>query len=236
MQSSLKPDRRKVVVFSLTTFFIASLLVGWWIRKVTFPIYFNGKLIPWYGLKVNPAGDVLGNPEEAVKDFRQIYAVMERYRREHGKLPGAGELMKELPRDAFHTPDFGRSDIHAAFSDTTAEYIWQYPAERPNGQAYPATPKPGERDVWMICDTYARMNQTVFRDRHSEYSPKGCYVVLWSDGTVEKIPVRDVIYYQTGRNEWTLGFRGETGLPTKVTSLTEHLGDKRNFNRVLPGS
>ena len=136
---------------------------------------FMGREIPEAGLVVNPQGaGHPGDPENAVKDFRRIYAAMDAFRHIHNRLPELKEITDfskplapgfQLTKDDFNSPDRIYSDGYSP-RDKTLEYQFTYVQKRPDGTPRPAFPANGEKDVWMVSDGYVRSNQIVDAGSH----------------------------------------------------------------------
>ena len=179
---------------------------------------YEGRLIPAAGLSVTPDSKDNGDVNKAIKDLKGLYAAIDQYRRVHKELPraliargqksflGAVEVDKEL----LTNPD-------SALFDTKREalhcYVEAFRTNRPNGKARPAFPAKGERDVWISTDIYTRRNQVVLQSGVQKFHLKGVFVVLFSDGKIEKIPFGDAILSPKGKSEWVWTFPGQTGLP-----------------------
>lgn len=199
---------------------------------------YEGHKIPSGGLILHPRGSNPGDPQNAITRFRKIYAAMTAYRNQNRKLPTISELLDfshplggiQLSESDFNPPDMRYADGYIEGQKNPSSFMFSYIQPRPDGSPKPAFPKRGERDVWLVSTDYVRSNQVVYADRHSKMRFSGEYVVLWSDGKIDEVPVTDSLYRGTGK-ESTLSFRGETGLPDKVTTLKELRGNDR-FNQI----
>jgi len=184
--------------------------------------------IPPEGLVVNPKGVDLGDPENAVKDFRRIYSAMDAYRRQTNRLPSLGELLDfskplagvQLTKDDFNVPDAHLADGYVEGNQNLSTFMFAYRMPRPNGAPKPAFPAPGERDVWLVATDYTRNNQVLRRDRTADFDFKGVYVVLWSDGQIDKIDAGDARFAMKGPSG-NLVFAGEAGAPKDTRSLKD---------------
>ncbi|MDX1932583.1 MAG: hypothetical protein SFU56_08265 [Capsulimonadales bacterium] len=222
------------------------MLLGVLVGYLTFPrpvIIFMGQPVPDNGLVVNPRGKNLGDPANAERDFRKIHMAMVAFRAKYGRLPSLDELLNfktplvgnlRLSEDDFKTPDFEFGDRFVPGANNL-HYGFTYVTPRPNGQPRPAFPATGERDVWMVCGDYLRDNQVVFRDGHSEFDPQGVEVVLWSDGTIERVPYKErIMYSESGSagGPFVYTIAGQAGLPKKTITVGEELVKDR-FNKIV---
>lgn len=204
-------------------------------------VLYQDREVPPGGLVVNAAGrDHLGDPENAVADFRRIYAAMDGFRRANRRLPTLAELFDvskplapgvQLTADDLMAPDAKYADGFVEGQKNLSSYMYAYMQPRPNGQAKPAFPAPGERDVWLVSTDYTRRNQIVYPDRHQDLDFRGTYVVLWSDGKIEQVPVLDGKFAVDGRNG-TLTFTGQAGMSDKSKDLKEFFKPAEGKNNI----
>lgn len=197
----------------------------------------QGRVIPAEGLVINPAGRTHpGDPEHAAVDFRKMYVAMDRYRKEHGRLPTPNELLTipGMREEDLTNPDAQYADGFVKGQQNISSYAFSYLAPRPDGSRKPAFPKPGERDVWFVSSDAVRRNQTVFQDHRSDMDFRGAYVVLWSDGQVEQVAVGKEEYLG-GRGGHRLSFRGQTGLPKETGRLEDFYKDATKGSRISVG-
>jgi hypothetical protein len=211
---------------------LASVVIGGmvWRSEMQFRA-FNGKWIPPWGLTINEKGSrELGNPDNAIQDLTKLYTAFIAYRQEKGKLPEPKDLFDfsrpiapgiQLKEEDLRTPDAHLADGYTKGDQSFSEYALTYLTPRPNGQPRPAFPKDGERDVWLYCETYARTGTRVYRDHTTKLEPMGYYVVLWSDGVIEKVPTLDMVGYQDSPRSWTFTFKGQAGLPKNTRTKRE---------------
>lgn len=190
----------------------------------------GGKPIPTAGLKMFEENwDKPGNPEHAITDLKKMYWVIDQFRRKNNRLPELREILSDALRsdnpnmlglEDQTTPDGHLKDGHTpgATNDT---YFYAFRTKRPDGNARPAFPKSGEKDVWVYTDAYVRRRQTVYQDHRSTFQPSGVYVVLWSDGTIEKVPMPEMLKYRVSDTEWRYTFRGQAGVPKDAVSWAD---------------
>ncbi|RYG96228.1 MAG: hypothetical protein EON58_12540 [Alphaproteobacteria bacterium] len=201
----------------------------------------DGKAIPKEGLVLNPEGKNLGDPENAAGDFKRVYAAMDAYRRANGKLPTLQELTDfksplaqgfQLSAEDLTTPDGKYADGYVP-GQQNLSYMFAFIQPRPNGKERPAFPAAGERDVWLVSTDYVRRNQRMHQDKHSDIDFRGVYVVLWSDGKIEKVPVDGVVFASASAKSFGLNFPGQAGLPKGSKGLAEiYSGERKGKNNV----
>jgi hypothetical protein len=180
-----------------------------------------------------------GDPKNAEKDLQQIYLAIDKFRRQNGRLPNLPELGGSkatglpglLPAEAWTNPDTRYSDGLDPKGRGSMRFHYQvsYLAARPDGSQKPAFPKKGERDVWILADQCVRKNMVRFSNHRVAMTLKGCFVVLWSDGTIERIhPAKQlVVPVTTSRSGFA--FEGQAGLPkdrSRVKTFPEYWRSK----------
>ena len=188
---------------------------GQWLERLP-----DGRVIPVTGLKLNPNG--LTNLQgDAKDDFRRLVGAIRAYADKYQRFPDDPRWLIEFTKtwpestrvtaDCFDTPDRKMSD---SFNNTDVGfgYKWFYRSPRPNGKPRPVFPGPGERDVWLFTDTYMRANQTVYRTGSATSKPEGHYLVAWSDGKVEELPLSAYKRTQFHLGSASMGFDGEPGI------------------------
>ena len=188
---------------------------GQWLERLP-----DGRVIPMTGLKLNPNG--LTNLQgDAKDDFRRLVGAIRAYADKYQRFPDDPRWLIEFTKtwpestrvtaDCFDTPDRKMSD---SFNNTDVGfgYKWFYRSPRPNGKPRPVFPGPGERDGWLFTDTYMRANQTVYRTGSATSKPEGHYLVAWSDGKVEELPLSAYKRTQFHLGSASMGFDGEPGI------------------------
>lgn len=216
---------------------VLGIVSGWHLVVQTDPRRtpnWNGIPIPKEGLPIAPASwEQLGNPEYAVEDLRKVYAALDAFRKKHGRLPQLREILDwdgkhpgpgKLTKEDWTTPDMSLASSNNSPNDSAIEFNFR--ARRPDGSEKPAFPKAGEKDVWASSDVYVRIRQTVYRDRPETLSPVGTYVVLWSDGTIEKIPATSKLVYRESDRVYGHAFPGQAGLPKDTMRYVDFLHEK----------
>jgi len=182
--------------------------------------YQDGRAIPVTGLKLNPDG--LTNLQgDAKDDFRRLAGAIRAYADKNQRFPDDPrwliEFTKKWPEstrvtaDCFDTPDRKKSDTFDS-TDFGFGYMWAYRGPRPDGKPRPVVPGSGERDVWLYTDTYVRSNSTVYKTGSGSTKPEGHYLVAWSDGKVEELPISAYKRTQFHLGSASMGFVGEPGI------------------------
>jgi hypothetical protein len=180
-----------------------------------------------------------GDPEEAVKDFKRIYAAMDAYRKKHGKLPPGLNELAELPasdpshltREDLQNPDWQYSEDPGALAGwerPLCDYAQRFlMKKRPDGTPLPAFPADGERDVWVKSDLAARSGTVLYPDGSADKRFSGAFVVLFSDGSIGKFKHREVFFIENAILPGPiLGFPGETGYTKKLYDFADSPANK----------
>lgn len=187
------------------------------------------------GVVMNPLGALHpGDPANAERDFRVIYRAMDAFRRKRRRLPSLGELTGTpanhykglVPADAWTNPDSAYEDgaNPEQWAKGRFQYMFSYQAPRFDGTVKPAFPKNGERDVWMVARQCVRQNMVLLPNHHARYRLAGCFVVLWSDGRIERVPTAKELVVRKNARRWNFCFAGEAGIPksARPMSLVEY--------------
>lgn len=181
----------------------------------------DGRLVPPWGLAVNP------NPvkEEHIVDVTKKLHVLHQgilaFREKTGRLPTAPrELIGIKLANGTTIGESHLKSPYYAMSDRAVEgnedygYSFELLANRPDGSKKPVRPKPGEKDAWVTTGEFTRKNAILYPNWTSKRSPGGEFLVLWSDGTVERIPYEKLCWVEVGRS-LEAHFPGQTGMPEK---------------------
>jgi hypothetical protein len=64
----------------------------------------------------------------------------------------------------------------------------------------------------LYTDTYVRSNSTVYKTGSGSTKPEGHYLVAWSDGKVEELPISAYKRTQWHLGSARMGFVGEPGI------------------------
>ncbi len=67
-------------------------------------------------------------------------------------------------------------------------------------------------------------------------NPVGFYVVLWDDGSVEKIPYYQRLYVPKPNSEWVMAFPGQAGLPKNTLTYDQFYTQVIRFKESPRGS
>jgi hypothetical protein len=92
--------------------------------------------------------------------------------------------------------------------------------ERSDRTPKPHNPEPGERDVWAVAEQCAKMKLLTTQQYEARLWLQGDYVVLWSDGQIERVPFKDRPHVKLDDKTWLSFYKGEAGVP-KGEVITE---------------
>ena len=130
----------------------------------------------------------------ATKHLRQIYADIGIYRRAHGGAHPATYGPDCLDADMTAAPRrYGLPDRGAGNSEQVGRFFTGPGSQtvryflhnrRPDGTLVGTPKRAGGRDVFANTDTFVR---------NSPQGATGFYLVLWDEGTVGKVPARDIL-------------------------------------------
>lgn len=169
---------------------------------------------------LNPDSSKPMNPEFAVEDFKKVYQAILAFRQRTGNLPRMRDIWdrngndpSKLPLQALTAPDQGFADYNV--DENKPVYMLETFLPRPDKLPRPAYPKDGDRDVWCWTDIYRRHYTTVLPNGLQTRELKGVYVVLWSDGVIEKVPTDEILNFKLATGESTRTFKGQAGLNLK---------------------
>ena len=148
------------------------------------------------------------------------------------------------PYEYFHNPDMKYSTVWASEvkSGVDLSHIVPFTASllRPDGTMIGSPKAPDTRDIYAYTDFYVHNNfhfnaQDMMK---SATNPVGFYLVLWEDGSVERVPFDKVVYApsKTESNAYYEAFSGQAGLPADSVSYVEdymkhHHGLKPNAGK-----
>ncbi len=139
--------------------------------------------------------DAASGPEMATERLHRIYGLLQTYRRTHeGAFPsmlgGTNSILTDL---AVHPKQYGLPDAGAnggkqagalfSLPDTT-QIVYFLHDKRPDGTPVGTAKQAGTRDVFAYTGLYVS---------NHPHGATGYYLVLWDDGTVDKIPVSSIL-------------------------------------------
>lgn len=176
---------------------------------------------------VNEAGVAhKGDPTNAIAPLTRVYKAIDSYRKRYHKLPELKELLDRKAPEVYRlsvgdlqVPDAKYGDSFNEMDLSHPQFMCLFTEPRPDGTLRPVFTPRGERDVWMACDAYVRHNQYDWINGQKTYRLEGVYVVLWSDGQIEQIPLKNGLWYPQANAGWVMDFPGQTGMP--ANALTE---------------
>ena len=200
----------------------------------------QARVIPPEGVIDNDTGGkVPGNPANAEEDFMKIYAAIQSYNGQHGsKYPTMAQLMKftvdhqmyrtreeaeEAVKKAnaiFINPDNKYSDVPSTRKNPSSASDYNIYTQRPDGTPV-GNPPSGKKDVLAMTGLYVHQNIRQFKGERSRSNPVGFYVVLWQDGTIQKIGYDKILYVPKGGGDFTTAFPGQAGVPANALTYDE---------------
>ena len=151
----------------------------------------------------NTNGVVPGDPQNAIDDLRQIYQVLQQYKTRHqGQRPANLQaLMQTLindpkaygfkdfdaARECLSNPDYLLRDANISPEEAriTVNYTFNF---QPNTTA---------GDVLAYTDVYVHDNIYSYDDGRAIPNRVGFYVVLRADGSIEKVPYDEALYFKS---------------------------------------
>jgi hypothetical protein len=191
--------------------------------------YTDGRLIPPGGLLLN-SNPLTGLANDTEEDFRRLYKGLKDYATQLGKFPEDPRYLvaftskwshaQRVTVDCFGTPDYEKSDDYWE-GDAGFNYRWSYMTPRADGSKKSVKDSGPGRDVWVYSEVLVRSRRTVFRDGTLKDSPEGSFVVLWSDGVVENIPLSKRVTVPQGGSGSAFYFAGERGVPPTAAPTGE---------------
>jgi hypothetical protein len=186
--------------------------------------YVDGRFIPMQGLRLNPH-DLSNLTHEAAEDFEVLNKAMQAYTKKFGKFPDTMDALEEFSKDwpenervtaeTYRGEDYELTDDYIP-SPEGSNYRWHFLASRVDGSKRPVFPRNGERDVWFSTDEFVRSGRTVYRDGSMVEKPEGFYLVMWSDGLVEEVPLSKLVYVRSSSGGEESFFLDEVGVASKL--------------------
>jgi hypothetical protein len=187
-----------------------------------------------------------GDLNNGIEDLKRIYQIITIYRtRNNGEYPiNAQALRNDIAknptsygfksfleaRSVFTNPD----SIFAEGLATTkeeAEKLWVYElyGNRPDKSGLGSSKTVGTKDVLAFTTIYFRMNIQYLTDGRAVPNPEGVFLVLWSDGSIEKVPYDETLYTPHGVNKYRSAFKGQAGVLFNFISWNEFYFDLLDF-------
>ncbi|MBC8102964.1 MAG: hypothetical protein H7Z41_10295 [Cytophagales bacterium] len=196
-------------------------------------------------------GTVPGSPENTERALKQIYTLLPTYteRQKAGQVKTLGlstdvyinptaygfraftyrkdkEAFKNQPgRRAimaiFTNPDYRYADsvMLRRHADIASPYVVS--KTRPDGSAIGGPKESGTRDVLVSTDLYFHKNIKTHKRQHTTMNPVGFYMVLWDDGSVERIPYDRALRIPISYGSYTIAFPGQAGIPNSAMTYDE---------------
>lgn len=173
------------------------------------------------------------DPTGIERDFERLYRALNAYRRVHRALPTPETFLDtskplvegtQLSPEDFTVPDWSASERGSNWAKApSCMYALHFASARPDGTMKPAFPAQAERDVWLSSDLSAMTGAIDRPDGSQEMHLSGVYVVLFSDGSIERFSHRELFFVDDVTIPGdSLAFPGMTGY-TKVAYTFEEL-------------
>ena len=168
---------------------------------------------------------------KAVADAKQLYKDIQTYRRLHGgQMPEKeidfevdrmnnykqyGYTVREQPDQPFGmNPDMQLSDVPAFRNQWKHVDPFIKCLKRPDGTDIGGPKKPGTRDILAYSRMYYHLGSRHYNGFKDTISPRGFFLVIWDDGSVQQVPFTDEMFIKVpGREAYTRGFKGQAGVP-----------------------
>ncbi len=220
-----------------------------YVRERSFAPFPRARYIPPQGIAENDThGKVPGDPARAIADAKRLYPLIQNYRKQHSGQypPNASYLVKDL---ILHFQNYGIAKGNVtgfqrflkvrqfirSFSNPDARYSddpsdRQHPNtifpffisnKRPDGSPVGGPKPPGTHDVLAYTNLYFHENVRHFRGDLTTSHPVGFFIVLWDDGSVQKIPYNQLLYVPQGYGNFGNAFPGQTGVPSNAMTYKE---------------
>jgi len=204
------------------------------------PLLATGRVgLPASGVPENDTQNgIPGKPSETMANAAVIFKNIEIYRRFHeGKYPAdAAAMISDVVNKFKQYGQASGQDALRIYESADNRYSddprkrasesvipWVICAERPDGGSL-NDPKPSAtKDVLAYTSLYYHEQIRRFNGFKDTVNPVGFYIVVWDDGSVERIPYQNVLYVlRPGTNQTYKGFPGEAGVPPTALTFAEH--------------
>lgn len=193
--------------------------------------------LPSGGVAPNETGGKIpGHPAKAFADALILYHQIAVYRKYHqGKYPDGNDTLTtdriqnytqygyNHIEDAYHpfaNPDSRYSDdpndrLHIGVADP-----FIIPSTRPDGTALGTSKPLGTRDVVAFSMLYYHENVRNFNNAHSLFNPVGFFIVVWDNGSIEKVSYNHVLFVRDPKlGGYVYAFPKEAGVPPSAVSF-----------------
>jgi peroxiredoxin Q/BCP len=194
---------------------------------------------------------VPGNVTNGVKILKKVYGLLQIYRQRHeGKYPDSpiGALndvyanptayeLKDLAGAAalLVNPDNIYDDDSSTRRRSPRAHTTIITDRRPDGTFTGSSRPVATRDLLAYTKTYFHPNNPHYGEKRRQLNPVGFYLVLWDDGSIERIPYDEAIFVLTGLGESAMmqrAFPGQAGVPFNSVTYAEY--EMKNGRRKLP--
>lgn len=194
-------------------------------------------------------GKVPGDPSRAVQDLKDIYRSINVFRAKQGHYPESlvalmsaamqspveyGFRTKEAVKGIFTNPDAKYADSEGVRQNPTKFLMYQIESTRQNGERVGSPKQANTKDVLAWTDLYVHENAKQ-RGEERTTNPVGFYMVLWDDGTVEKVSYDQALWVPKKDDEWKTAFPGQAGLPSGTLTYDQFYVNVMGFQKAPHG-
>lgn len=199
----------------------------------------NTSNISAYGVPYNTNGKIPGNPQLTEGKLQKIYAAMLIFKKKTGNLPMTNfqvfvsDVTKNFQEYGFKSMNEANAIFHSEdtkfgdlfHNDKVTDNIIPFfqPSRRPDGSEPSEGFSGKNKDVLLFTNIY--FHENISEDR-SDFSPIGFYIVLWEDGSTERIPI-DKVRFVPNAHPFQEQFPNQEGSSSKSYGFEDY--KKRKF-------
>lgn len=173
----------------------------------------------------NPISDNnQGDPENAVTAFKKLFRIVERFKELNGRYPGHTDFVnfkrEIIPGTRLMPTDL--TTVDAKFSprfNSTAPYGL---GGNPFAVLCDKDSDLKARIPIMMTDLYVRDGEETCGTKGSKYTYGGVFVVLWNDGTIDKIKPGDMLCAPDGDGMNVNLIPGSPGNPASTLKMRDY--------------
>lgn len=237
--NSLKNAKVRLGLLLLILMFVGVSIRAQYVRSQNGQVA-PARYIPLAGVAENDTGGkVPGDPNNGIEDLKQIYTAINAYRSRHNGAypPKPSTMLKDLHtvqdlqqygfKDfkqalrVFTNPDSRYSDSPFSRKYPDTDIVYRVYDKRFDGSPVADSKPSGTRDVLASTNIYSHQNVRTFPHSHSTNNPVGFSLVLWDDGTIQKIPYDRVLYVPKGNGDFFTAFPNQAGVPSNALTYDE---------------
>ena len=185
----------------------------------------------------NTYGRMPGDPLNGVRDLSKIYKCIAVYRARHNGLfpPQISDLYAdtvpnykmygyESLQDAQNellNPDTRYADSPSFRKSPEIVFPYFVTDRRPNRESFTSSKLMHTRDAVAWTDIYQYQNRYLSDAGRTVINPIGYWIVLWDNGSIEKIPYDDIVYMAV-KNGFYWTFPDQAGVPNDSATYAEY--------------